>query len=76
VSLFSVFESVNQENLFCSLLLLKGSFVLILTEFLFLKIVWILAADVQVLREKSACRLQGFVGSLKHPSAYLLIHSL
>jgi len=46
VSLYAIFESVNQEYLFCSCLLLKVSFVLILTEFLFLKIVWILAADV------------------------------
>jgi len=76
LSLFAIFEFVNQEYLFCTCLLLKGSFLLILTEFLFLKIVWILAADVQVLREKSICRLQGFVGNLKHPSAYLLIHSL
>jgi hypothetical protein len=67
---------INYPVLFCSCFLLKGNFVLIWTEFLFLKIVWILAADVQVLREKSVCRLQGFVGNLKHPFAYLLIHSL
>jgi len=76
VSLFAIFESVNQEYLFCSCVLLKVSFVLVLTEFLFLKIVWILAADVQVLREKSICRLQDFVGNFKYPSAYLLIPSL
>lgn len=76
VSLFAIFESLNQDYFFYSCLHLKGSFVLFLTEFLSSKIVWILTAYVQVLREKSICRLQGFVWNLKHPSAYILIHSL
>jgi hypothetical protein len=76
VSSFAVFETINQAYLICSYYFWKEGLVLGLTEFLCLKIIWILEVDVQILREKSICRFKGFVGNLKHPFSYVHILSL